>query len=432
LLTRSGHRFLTRCYSFIGKSTGKGGLGLWTHFLNSTEVIQNYTSPAYSGPAIRLGAGVQAYQAYEAAYAAGYRVTGGTCPTVGLAGGYTQGGGHGALSSSYGLGADNVLEWEVVTPKGELIVTSPQNHSDLHWALSGGGGGTFGVVVSMTAKLHKDGPTSGGYLSFNTSSGVSAFWDVIEQFQGGLEPLVDSGAVALYQITNTNFLSIFTAPGLSASQLKQKLEFFTSSLNQHNITYTFTTSDDPTYFDHFVRYYGPLPAGIWETSHLVSSRLFPRSVIRENNSGVIAAYRNITSDPNWIAAGLAMNASHATAGNKPGDNAVLPAWRDALIHTLFYSPWDWEASQSTIQSREDHLTYTIAPSVEGLTPGSGTYLNEANFNQLNWQETFYGENYDELLAIKRKYDPHGLLYARTAVGSEAWAEDGSARLCRTG
>jgi hypothetical protein len=150
LLTRSGHRFLTRCYSFIGKSTGKGGLGLWTHFLNSTEVIQNYTSPAYSGPAIRLGAGVQAYQAYEAAYAAGYRVTGGTCPTVGLAGGYTQGGGHGALSSSYGLGADNVLEWEVVTPKGELIVTSPQNHSDLHWALSGGGGGTFGVVVSMT------------------------------------------------------------------------------------------------------------------------------------------------------------------------------------------------------------------------------------------------------------------------------------------
>jgi hypothetical protein len=145
------------------------------------------------------------------------------------------------------------------------------------------------------------------------------------QFQGGLEALVDSGAVALYQITNTNFLSIFTAPAIFASQLKQGLEFFTSSLDQHNIIYTYTTADDPTYFDHFVRYYGSLPTGIWEASHLMSSRLFPSSVIRENNSGVIAAYRNITSDPNWIAAGLAANVSHATAGNKSGANAVLPA-----------------------------------------------------------------------------------------------------------
>jgi FAD/FMN-containing dehydrogenase len=395
-------------------------------------VITNYTSPSYSGPAIKLGAGVQAYQAYEAAHAAGYRVTGGTCPTVGLVGGYTQGGGHGALTSMYGLGADNVLEWEVVTPKGELVVASPQKNSDLHWALSGGGGGTFGVVVSMTTKLHEDGLTSGGMLSFNTSSGVTAFWNAIEGFQGGLEPLVDSGAVALYQITNTNFLSIYTAPGSSASELELKLEYFTSHLRQLGVDYTFTTSDDDTYFDHFVRYYGPLPAGIWETSHLVSSRLFPRSVIRDNNAGVIAAYKNITSDPNWIAAGLAMKASHATAGNKPGDNAVLPAWRDALIHTLFYSPWDWDAPQSAMQSREDHLTYNIAPMVESLTPGSGTYLNEANFNQMDWQENFYGGNYDELLKIKRKYDPRGLLYARTAVGSEAWAEDGDARLCRTG
>lgn len=57
--------------SFIGKNTGKGRLGLWTHWLNKTEILHNYTSPVYKGPAIKMGAGTQAYQAYAAAYDAG-------------------------------------------------------------------------------------------------------------------------------------------------------------------------------------------------------------------------------------------------------------------------------------------------------------------------------------------------------------------------
>lgn len=154
-------------------------------------------------------------------------MVGGTCPTVGLVGGYTQGGGHGALSSLYGLGADNVLEWELVTPEGNHVITSPEQNSDLHWALSGGGGGTFGVVISMTTKLHKEGRTAGGELTFNSSNSESIYWDAVTKFQGGLEPLVDSAAVALYEITNTNFLGIFTAPGLSTSELRQKLDYFT-------------------------------------------------------------------------------------------------------------------------------------------------------------------------------------------------------------
>ena len=79
---------------------------------------------------------------------------GGTCPTVGIAGGYTQGGGHSALSSLYGLSADNVLEWEVVTANGTQLTATSSSNQDLYWALSGGGGCTYGVVMSMTTKLY--------------------------------------------------------------------------------------------------------------------------------------------------------------------------------------------------------------------------------------------------------------------------------------
>lgn len=54
----------------------------------------NYTSKAYSGPSVKMGAGVQAFEAYAAADKVGLNVVGGQCPTVGITGGYSQGGGH--------------------------------------------------------------------------------------------------------------------------------------------------------------------------------------------------------------------------------------------------------------------------------------------------------------------------------------------------
>lgn len=63
---------------------------------------------------------------------------------MGIAGGYTQGGGHSALTSAYGMGADQALEWEVVTPNGDHLIASPTQNTDLYFALSGGGGSTYG------------------------------------------------------------------------------------------------------------------------------------------------------------------------------------------------------------------------------------------------------------------------------------------------
>lgn len=103
----------------------------------------SYNSSFYHGPALKAGAGVTGGQASQFAAAHGYRVVTGDSPTVGVAGGFTQGGGHSQLSGVYGLGADNVLEWEVVTAEGIHLVATPTKNSDLYWALSGGGGGTY-------------------------------------------------------------------------------------------------------------------------------------------------------------------------------------------------------------------------------------------------------------------------------------------------
>jgi hypothetical protein len=419
---------LKKIHSYLGKSTGKGALALWTHNLKSIDLMDDYKSPAYKGPAMKIGAGVIAAEAYLEAHNHGYRVVGGTCPTVGLAGGYTQGGGHSLLSGIYGLGADNVLEWEIVTTGGKYITATPTENEDLYWALSGGGGGTYGVVLSLTVKIHKDGPIGGAFLAFSAAEiGLESFWKAVDFFHASLPPIVDTGATVLYQFTQGTFVIVsLTAPERTKSQVEDLLSPFTTGLSNLKVPYQFVPSYFDNYYDHFSASFGPLPFGPFSVSQLTSSRLIPKAALAHHPSVVSKAFQNTVKDGNFYMGCLALNAKLANHTA----NAVLPAWREALTHCIVVGPWNWTIPHSDMVARERELTEVIMPMLEKATPGSGTYLNEANFAQPDWQQQFYGKNYGRLSEVKNKYDPSGILYAVTAVGSEKWTQESDGRLCQ--
>lgn len=277
-----------------------------------------------------MGAGVQGFEAYGAADKVGLSVTGGECPTVGLAGGYTQGGGHSQLASKYGMAADQALEWEVVVDgTGKLLRASRTENSDLFWALSGGGGGTYGVVWSLTSKAHKDIPVSATNLTF-TNEGVSqdTFWAAIAAYHAFLPRLVDVGVMSSAGMSNTSFSLIpLVGPGISKEQLTSLLEPFLATLRKSGIKFTAGIYQFPGYLAQYTTMQKPVPVGVTQTG----GRLIPRSVVENNNEELIAVFRNIIEHGAYVNT-IAINVSKKVAGDVY--NAVLPAWRDALLSVV--------------------------------------------------------------------------------------------------
>jgi len=411
-------------HDYYGKATGAGAVAIWTHHLKDISFL-DYNSSSYTGKAIKVGAGVDVIEALTAASSQGLVVVGGNEGTVGFAGGYTQGGGHGQLASQFGLAADQALEWEVVTAQGKLVKATPTNNSDLYWALSGGGGGTYGVVLSLTSRAHPDERTASANLTF-TNAGVSqsAYWEVAEAFVTSLPTLVDAGAASIWLLTNESFSMTPTSGlGLTKAELDNLLSPVISKLKSNNLTYTYVSEEFPTFLESFV---AMTPASTVDNIQ-IGGRFIPRSLLETSNGtkALVAAMQDICNKGGAVS-GVALNAS-----KKKGhiDNAVNPAWRTAVFHAVLGTFWDNTNHELNIANQR-LMTNDFIPQLERLTPGGGAYLNEANFQQPDWQQAFYGKNYDELKSIKSKYDPESRFYGLTAVGSDSWTTKENGRLCR--
>jgi FAD/FMN-containing dehydrogenase len=94
----------------------------------------------------------------------GLAVPTGTVPKTGVAG-LTLGGGVGWLVRKFGMTIDNLLSAQVVTADGTVVTANKGENADLYWALRGGGG-NFGVVVSLEFQAHPVAMVMGGLLVY--------------------------------------------------------------------------------------------------------------------------------------------------------------------------------------------------------------------------------------------------------------------------
>ncbi len=128
-----------------------------------TSQMQSVTVDAVAQTAT-VAAGVKWGTVLEKTQAMGLAPLLGSSPDVGAVG-YTLGGGMGWLTRKYGLSADSVNYFEVVTAQGELLRVSDTENSDLFWGLRGGGG-SLAIVTGMEIKLYPVTTVYGGNLFY--------------------------------------------------------------------------------------------------------------------------------------------------------------------------------------------------------------------------------------------------------------------------
>ncbi|KAK4939649.1 hypothetical protein LTR10_020149 [Elasticomyces elasticus] len=443
----------TTGHDILGRSDGYGSLELWLHNYNNGALFQSkYTSSSgctkstWTGAAIVLnGPGHQWHDVNPVAAANNVVVVGGGTPSVSSMGGWMQGGGHGPATHSYGLGADQVLEAEIVLWNGTVITASVCKNTDIFFATRGGGPSSYGVVVSTTIKAWPN-PESVqvqhlaiGALTANTSS----LFDAVTAIFNGMPDAMDAGytGYGTWSIASpTPLFATFTAGYVhgiymfNATQQQAQAAWapLRAKLAQYNST-LFVSETYVSYSDYWSFY--NVESGVEPSAGVTSalgSRLFDRAAVN-NTAGLRDMIGVIAGAPTEFTSNSVEFVSGGQVFRDASDpnSGVLPACRKSYFNNIVARGWAPGSPQATIDATYHDITYNKVAAMKAQAPDTGAYMNEADRMDPDYQTDFYGSNYAKLLSIKQRYDPLGVFYCPTCVGSSAFKPDSTGRLCRT-
>ncbi|KAI3687105.1 hypothetical protein L1987_80796 [Smallanthus sonchifolius] len=121
----------------------------------------------------------------------------GECPSVGV-GGQISGGGFGMMARKYGLSVDNVIDALVVDVSGQILDRDSMGE-DLFWAIRGGGGASFGVILSWKINLVYVPP-------------IVTVFSVSKRLDQGATRLVNKWQHIAHNVTEDLFISLLVTP----------------------------------------------------------------------------------------------------------------------------------------------------------------------------------------------------------------------------
>jgi len=431
-------------HDFLGRSMGAGALSIWTHNLKGIQFLPAVRTPSYSGPAFRIGAGVQVGEMYAAANQYNVTGVGGECKGVGVAGGYTLGGGHSPMSTKHGLGADQVLSADVVLADGRFVTVNETAHPDLFFALRGGGGATYGVVTALTVKVYPRMTFSGVTYTIvsggDTNVSSSVFWSALYAYWRRMPEFAAKGSYGYSMVfpqrssggLTWNMLP-WLVPGMPLDQFKAMTAPLFAEWAALGLT-NFT----PTYFEHdnfYAAWTRHFPTeGVANANFRTASRLFPRALWNDTTKrdALFDAVSGIVKEGSAL---IQYNINPAKPEGTPA-NGANSHWRDAVWFTIMGAGWVAGAGEKELEVANRKITEDWMSRLRGYGPGG--YGNEGDVMEPDFGEAFFGSNYQRLLRIKKQVDPGDLFWAPTAVGSEKWKVQGhrewltmqTGKLCR--
>jgi FAD/FMN-containing dehydrogenase len=370
-----------------------------------------------TGSTVRVGPGAQSIDALSALAPLGKQLVTGTCPTV-RAGGFVSGGGVGFQTRKFGTASDRVVSAQVVLADGRIVRCSPTVEPDLYWAVRGGGGGNFGIVVDLELRPI-DAPRLVTYTtmwSWDHAPAVMAAWQawtlgasrdlgsslfVLPPNGGGngTDPLIriygghhgtpaalDAALAELTERAGVQPISSATHDDSLADGMKSLYSCGELTLDQCHRT-------------------GSQPgAQLYRTPYQRQSfQLSDRAATSAEIGNLIGAYDAQATDiPYRFIQVFAMGG----AANDVAPGATAYVHRSAQF-LLGFQSFDLNP-QPAPEVVAQHINWTDRAAAALAPLAVGSYINFPS-SRLNadWGRANYGSNYTRLRSVKKKYDPWG-------------------------
>jgi hypothetical protein len=364
--------------------------------------------------AVTFGVGVTTQRLNNALHPSKLVTVGAAHGSVAPAGGYGQTSGHSPISNRYGLGSDQFLEFKVVTADGELKVANKLVNQDLFWALRGGGGSTFGVVVQATVKAHPDIPITIANWSVNTTvKNSDGLWNAYAYLHTHMVDLIEKHSTSMYYYIYPNRIVGVALHQANNSGKANAEKIWTPILAKMTSFANMTVSkieynEHDSFKAYFDARFGAIDKGTpakeiampWDSHGIKRSAkmIYPRhgpgeemkspepNAIANLDSRLLGAehfkhpdlaniFKAASPWQNGLNGSQAVIQGHLVSGGKvhhpDDDTSVLPAWRKTYSHVIGYST----PGQYSIDS------------LRKLAPDTGAYANEVSYKNKTYLQS---------------------------------------------
>ncbi|MDD9910029.1 MAG: FAD-binding oxidoreductase [Ahrensia sp.] len=347
-----------------------------------------------------------------------WHVPGGECEGVCI-GGYVQGGGIGFTSGAFGMNCDNVLEMRVMLYDGSVVVANRHQNRDLLWAMCGGTGGNFGVLLTVKYELRQVKQVAGVAHAYPMETKedleiCAQILDAMHDYVGGPGELYDDAAtfqaLMVYQNKyhkNDSDKPLFPVfmlrmmyaregdvdPATLLDDAKALMERFKRKgcIVQIERTGTYREMlkdllDDPQ----------EQPVITSMPYQDKASRLVTKKISETDWIDILSYFKDQT--PNKMSYMYLEYYGGAIRSAPEGENAFVHRQSafDAVMDVFWYKPDEREAAEVYLQGwinlMEKHWDH-------------GVYQNYASLNVPNYVVNYWGHAAPDLFRVKKKYDP---------------------------
>jgi FAD/FMN-containing dehydrogenase len=327
----------------------------------------------------------------------GLHTPGGDCQDVCM-GGYMQGGGYGLTSREFGMNCDNVTAFTMMTydSAGAHIVTaSPTQNPQLFWAVRGGTGNQFGVLLDVTYQLYPLGPIWGFGIKWMDLNDAPAALLAMQNglMKTGASPKIGYMSVIMVQDGDTEpSLGMW---GLFDGSRTDGLAQLQPLLSLHGAKLVFDK----------VSSYLDLDANMFPNPNLPKGFKPPPPEVKQSAyidkpidlAGWTAIVQHFATRLNDTSA-VILEPYGGAINSYAGENAFIhrDVYMDLFVDSFFFKPDEWDAANAWL----DGYMKIIEPYSNGQQ-----YQNYPRRNTADYPKAFWGDAYPALQRVKAQYDP---------------------------